>query len=366
MENSENKPTPEPKEPKRCKRKGCFEEAIFLEEYCWEHLPKEVKKKYKYKIEKWVAEGKTLEGVNLIDTDLSKVNLMTAQLKGANLMEANLQGTYFAGVEPMGGDFVGANLEGATLTFAKLQEATLVFAVLNDARLEYAELQKADLTEANLKGAFLENVQLDGAINLNWDQVEIVGEEQKKCWIEAKKTYLNLKNYFHQQGRYQDESNAYYREKLMEKHETFWKRFKKYPMRRCNPLADFTDAYSEKQPLSKIKGFFRWFWLWIFWALTGFGERPGRTIAAALLTILLFGCIYWLGASVFSLSFPDWLNPHNPLYYFYFSVVTFATLGFGDISPGSPATAALVTIEVIFGYVFLGLIVTLIARKMGR
>lgn len=42
----------------------------------------------------------------------------------------------------------------------------------------------------------------------------------------------------------------------------------------------------------------------------------------------------------------------------YFSLVTFATLGFGDIASAFESSAQIVAvIEVIFGYVFLGMIV---------
>jgi len=47
-------------------------------------------------------------------------------------------------------------------------------------------------------------------------------------------------------------------------------------------------------------------------------------------------------------------------------VVTFATLGFGDIAPACALAQVLVIIEVIMGYVFLGLIITIIARRFGR
>jgi hypothetical protein len=51
---------------------------------------------------------------------------------------------------------------------------------------------------------------------------------------------------------------------------------------------------------------------------------------------------------------------------FYYSVVTFTTLGFGDIIPKTTTAAFCVTIEVILGYVMLGGLITIFASKLSR
>ena len=50
---------------------------------------------------------------------------------------------------------------------------------------------------------------------------------------------------------------------------------------------------------------------------------------------------------------------------FYFSVVTFTTLGFGDIVADNTAARFLVTLEVIFGYVMLGGLISIFANKLA-
>jgi len=448
-------PLSDPKKWKWCKHEVCLEEtkkldgfgsggnegqklmwkiprlcAVFLEDYCWEHLSEETKANYKTKIEEWVRQRRSLEGANLWRVklrqaelqeadlrlaNLQKVDLQEADLKKASLYGINLEGANLEEAKLQEADLNQAELQNANLVAAKLQEAKLYLANLQNADLGEAELQnaflreaklqktllgrtnfqnadlsdaklqeaylggtnfqEADLDGAELNGAFLYAVELDGAKRLTWKQLQKredrewvgkarVGEEKEKSWAGASDAYRRLKNYFHQQGRYADEVKAYYREKLMAKHEAFWQCFKGHQPN-LKPRKGLWKRFFPHL-WNKITDFFRWFWLWVFWGLTGFGERPQRTITAAFLTVVAFGCLYWLGASIFHLNFPQWLNPQNPLYYFYFSIVTFATLGFGDISPACPQTAVLVTLEVIFGYVFLGLIITIIARKFGR
>jgi uncharacterized membrane protein YtjA (UPF0391 family) len=50
---------------------------------------------------------------------------------------------------------------------------------------------------------------------------------------------------------------------------------------------------------------------------------------------------------------------------FYFSVVTFTTLGFGDIIAGSHGLARMLVItEVSLGYISLGVLISLIMKKL--
>ena len=56
----------------------------------------------------------------------------------------------------------------------------------------------------------------------------------------------------------------------------------------------------------------------------------------------------------------------NFLTMFYYSVVTFTTLGFGDIIPKTSTAALCVTVEVIIGYVMLGGLITIFASKLSR
>ena len=50
----------------------------------------------------------------------------------------------------------------------------------------------------------------------------------------------------------------------------------------------------------------------------------------------------------------------------YYSVVTFTTLGFGDIVPKTPAAAWWVMTEVILGYIMLGGLISIFATKLSR
>ena len=56
----------------------------------------------------------------------------------------------------------------------------------------------------------------------------------------------------------------------------------------------------------------------------------------------------------------SWLTPY------YFSIVTFTTLGFGDVEPVSAWGEFVVLLEVILGYIGLGGLISILANKVAR
>jgi len=300
MTKTKGVPLPDPKKWKKCKHKGCDDYAIFLEDYCWRHLPDKAKSKYKAKIEKWVKAGHSLEAANLQDAILQEAYLKYADCRRANLRWANLQKAY--------------------LSMVKLQGAFLTGVLWNEA--QYFSLQ-------------------------NLGRIKRVGEEINKDWRYAQDAYRRLKNYFHQQGRYGDESEAYYREKLMAKH---W-------------------AYEQCFKWKQSKNFFSWFGLWLLWAVAGFGERWMRIIPWVAGILAFFTGLFFLGSNLgwgAPYDHPTLLSIGNLFDCFVFSVVTFVTLGFGAIWTSAWLAKALIILEAGLGFVFLGMFVVLIARKFGR
>jgi tetratricopeptide (TPR) repeat protein len=82
-----------------------------------------------------------------------------------------------------------------------------------------------------------------------------------------------------------------------------------------------------------LSGFLRHIFLWFISSLSfliwGYGERPSRAFSAGLIVVLTAAFVYSFGylakdADIFRPQFQD---------AFYFSVVTFTTVGYGDITP---------------------------------
>jgi Ion channel/Pentapeptide repeats (8 copies) len=267
-------------------------------------------------------EGVNLEGINLKRLNLNRANLSGADLKFANLRFANLSGT---------------NLSGANLRFAKLYDADLSGVNLSGAHLIEADFRSADLSGATLSGATLSGADLSGAdlrrANLTDSRVSGVKWDIRKM----RGKYMGIRGIDSSYG------NALFK--------------------RIAADQDYLDTLE-----NHWKG--KWqTYLFKLWGLIDYGRSIERVVAIAFITIFLFGLTYSIFPGLLGLdclpsaqgySRHSWFTP------FYFSIVTFTTLGFGDITPKNLASELIVSLEVILGYAVLGLLISVLADKVVR
>ena len=139
--------------PGLCLSEGCQEESIFEGRFCWEHLPKEQRKKYILKIERDAKAGKDLSDANFRLVDFSgakslfNVNLSGAKLSSANLSEANLSGINLIGTNLSHTNLSGADLSKANLSYANLSEANLSDANVSHAKFYHSKISGAEPME---------------------------------------------------------------------------------------------------------------------------------------------------------------------------------------------------------------------------
>jgi len=101
------------------------------------------------------------------------------------------------------------------------------------------------------------------------------------------------------------------------------------------------------------------FWLW---GLTDYGRSFMSVVVFAAILIFGFGSVYARSPGMISAGGRR-PTPFTP---YYFSIVTYTTLGFGDVKPNNLKGEILVSIEVILGYVTLGLLLAVLADKVAR
>ncbi len=115
-------------------------------------------------------------------------------------------------------------------------------------------------------------------------------------------------------------------------------------------------------------------------------EKVLRSAGVIAITLGLLTLVYWASFTIdqlefavsgreftLSLSYKDFtlkfVSPEripNFWTYLYFSVVTFTTLGFGDVIPLNNLSERWVMVEVILGYVMLGGLISIFANKLAR
>lgn len=107
----------------------------------------------------------------------------------------------------------------------------------------------------------------------------------------------------------------------------------------------------------------------------------GRSLTLWAFWSLFFAFLFALAYMPLPTWMPSWMQDWTPRFHqttgaydgepltfwncFYFSIVTFTTLGFGDVVADNAAARFLVTLEVIFGYLMLGGLISIFSNKLA-
>lgn len=234
-----------------------------------------------------------------------------SQLRGADLRHAVLAGANLSTNDLSGISFQGAKLAGADLSNSILCEADLSGCELSATKFVGADLSRADVSDSNLQGANLADARVEG---IRYDRkARFRGIRVASCYGSSR-------------------------------------------FRRFAQDQDYIEEFKEAHQGAYL--------LWL--VTTDCGRSLSRVALWSFGLSLLFALIYLgLGEAAFSINNKETLG-WNIFTTFYYSVVTFTTLGFGDITPHSPFAALIVMIEVVVGYVTLGILISILATKVAR
>jgi len=128
----------------------------------------------------------------------------------------------------------------------------------------------------------------------------------------------------------------------------------------------------------RIKDVFRhgvsWSGSWLFDKTSHYGESGFRWVFCTLAYVVFFAVLYFPspnGHGYLQLRMTDGFRYpvmehvfENFVRSLSFSVTVFSTLGFGDVSPANTLAEIVVIFDVLGGYVFLGVLVALITRRL--
>ena len=160
---------------------------------------------------------------------------------------------------------------------------------------------------------------------------------------------------FERDREYHKFSESFYLSKDCERKFLFYRLF--LP-RKINTI---TQSQYESGPKGMLKSIFVFFVLSFSYLIWGYGEKPLRTFFASLGIVTLAGLLYTGGELLSSgmVIKPSFFEA------FYFSVITFTTVGFGDIIPVG-ISKCIVILESLCGVFFMPLFVIGLSRKYLR
>ncbi len=269
---------------------------------------------------------------------MENFSLAKCDLHGVNLVNKHAR----SGYKLTNCDLYHANLENAHLFKIDLAGSSLMKANLAKANLNYANLEGCNLLGVNLKGAKIEHVNWGKQITQEKQAQKARSTENKiDLYQQAEEIYRHLRQIAEYQGLFELAGHFFQKEMIM--------RRKQLP------------KWSFKRIISRLVDIF-----------CGYGERPLRVIIFSVSLITFFATLYFFSGLSFSgesLAFNSTLSPWENIKVFfgalYFSVVTFTTLGYGDVAPIGIARA-LAAFEAFLGSFTLALFVVVFVKKMTR
>lgn len=314
------------------------------------------------------------EQLNLLFSGIDKwnewrrVNRATPlDFTGADLRKRNLCGADF-----IEANFSGANLVGADLSLSKLYGANFTDCKLLGTNFQGAHLMDADLSSSNANGADFRNAFLLGARVENSSLFSV----KYNRWAIYRGIRLSgsygsqlFLRFAHDQSFIEEfRGQASARPLIKVSGKTHF-------LRQCFAHVKTFPSIRKQNPKMYIS------WLaYFFWSAM---SDCGRSFSLWFMWSLLFAIIF--GVAYAGYPVPDWIP--EPLAHFlieiapsidtqgrdataftpyYFSFVTFTTLGFGDVLPLNLAGEIWLTFEVVLGYVMLGGLISIFATKVSR
>jgi len=278
-------------------------------------------------VEKLHKENQSLSNINLKQADLAKAKLVNADLSNSDLTRANLSGASMYGV----------NLEGATLFKTNLEGANL----------KSANLKNADMLGVDFSGTKLNNIDWgDDCKVINEVEAENAyasGDYQKskEKFKEAEDIYRAIKISLQSQTLGEDVGKFFVREMVVKR-----KQMPKFsPLRMASKLAQMT---------------------------TGYGEKVGNIFYTVLFVIISCAFLYGIagvsyGDNILGFygdveAFGGMINVIGNL--FYFSVVVFSTVGFGEIVPINLMGKSVMIFEGIIGGLILSILIIAVYKQL--
>jgi uncharacterized protein YjbI with pentapeptide repeats len=289
--------------------------------------------------------GAKLHKADLTEIDLSEADLSDANLHAATLIRANLGGANLRKCVLIGADLHTADLSEADLTDAHLRAATLTSARLTGAKLHGAGLKLAHLHEAHLIGSDLTEADLTTALLSGASLVEANITGAKLNGADLKGACVRNIIYDRQAMK-----NCYYGIRVDDC-------YGNAVFKRDAQDQDYIDTQEMRCTTPGRKLLFA---MWGFF--TDYGRSLPRVASFALLMVVLFGVIFKMHPGLIDFGRHQ-MTAFTP---FYFSFVTYTTLGFGDVTAMGLAGEILVAVEVVLGYLILGLLLAILANTVAR
>ena len=285
------------------------------------------------------------ENCTVVGAELEAVDMRDSSLVGADLRESSLEE-----VDARRSDLTGVDLEDASISICDLRNGTL-----DNARFDQAVFSNVRIDRSTSFGqSLIYEQRLDESTEL---------EVSRSCAQAAIWSYREIQN-LHENNALAFEARHYYLKEKDIRRRLAWS------------IGNYGRAIRAEAS--------RW--------ITGYGMSPWRVVGTAIVVIVVSALLYPTtggleetvapggisgdGSTTGNQTTITWSieNPESTPRYvlvfvffrsLYFSVVTFTTLGYGDISPVGDAARTIAGLEALLGQLLVALLVFVLSRRIS-
>ena len=349
-----------------------------------------------------------LIGIDLIRKDCANTVLTGAHLEGADLRWAHLEGAYLRGAHLEGAALHEAHLEGAYLRGAHLEGADLL-----EAHLEGAILLKAHLEGAGFDSEFIGELKMETFsknCGLSDDEKNDLIKRQPKTvfanndflpkWREHFFDKANFRELF--KGLFKFKIISSFKENIKFKKKPDWKNLKKHNCNRWN-YTKFLNVDIDQANTAMAKDLYRYVqdqqyldrfkqrhpWIYRGWKLLA--DCGGKLSVVGIWAGVIVALFAWLHMTL-PWTAPEWVENSRYLQflfinkppinleqmhnwsaelgefwkYLFVSFDIFSNLGIRSIAPQNPLGVILVLLESVFGFMMLGMLISVLSNRFAR
>jgi len=313
-----------------------------------------------------VFTGTTLTNVDFGGSDLSDVDFTGAEIDNTHFGGTNLSGAEFYNV-----DLRTAGLGGTVLEDTKFTKSNLSGLDLSDLNLSGCDLQDAELSGTNLRNADLSKSKLEGAI---FQSVDLRGTDlsdaqsyqvyMQSVRLDSDSNFGNKCCYHKSDGKDIEAAIRVYRDyQQVLRENSLPEQVRKFKILEKNAKKE--KAYKESKSEWLKAGISNVIWM--------YGESWKRVLLTSTAIMAIYSVLFFFTGINQSSTIPrsysllgfDIIVPDmvfNLVLSSYFSIVTFTTLGYGDVKPNSIISMVLAGTEALFG----GLLIAALVFVLGR
>lgn len=321
----------------------CWRPVRDEDDRCVWHTEQSVKKEAYEELQP--VPGERLDGARFHGASLSSVEwLADCILVGGQFDEAILEEVDLSGADLRQATFRNVNARGAVFDRATLQDASFTVVDLRESSFSDARLYRLNLTDVRIdrETEFDDTVWEEERFNSNPEHPE--SDYTAAVWVYRELRYLFKNNAMEERSR-----EYYIRGQDLRRRYTWTK-------------GDYGRALF-------LEGS-RW--------VMGYGTSPWRILATSAILIVVSAVLYPLTGGIrevegdqtitYAIADPETAPRGYQIEVFlkslYFSVVTFSSLGYGDIQPVGGAARLIASVETLLGTLLMALLIFVLTRRL--